>query len=560
MHEKRRNGRLRFVLEAAKSTMKTGSATASVTTSATSTSTAAHHSVNRTAIAVGTSLGVLALLALLLALWLLRRRQQRTSTGNTLTPFGGRPVRRRRFGKTKRGGEGLIGDKSGAWDVEEKDDLVSDDDEDSGMPQREFMMDEGFTTSEATYRSTKPSATGLGKASPFASNIASKIRQVSGRIASGSRQARFSMLEDEDREDLLWKGDEGSEDEGYEVHHVRERTEATSNIEGGSIEGLTSSRSGQSSAPARGVRKELPIPPSNRGTGSSPISPSYDNPFNEPLEAYYDTNIMSYVNGSVGSRPGPPKSSMNSRDSMTESMMADAVQVARKVSLTPAEASYVPLEREESWLKRVAGNGMTSFFRGNRQSAHQTEEGFLDPTTPPCLDSIREDESRVSSGMPSAFSNFGRSMTSVVSVATANSAFLDRYGQMNIVQREQTPTSQRSRTGGASNAELPPVPKREVLRPATPPRGPRPAPLRMPTHIDVGTGADRRPVKDIAASINRRGSAVQADDLPGSPLTQGDAVRSAESPARVDSALAGPRNATTYQAVPKGPYTNADNS
>jgi hypothetical protein len=437
---------------------------------------------------------------------------------------------------------------------------MSDDDEDRGMPQRGFVMDEGFTTSQPTYRSTKPSATGLGKASPFASNIASKIRQVSGRIASGPRQARFSMLEDEDREDLLWKSEEGSEDEGYEVHHVRERKEAISDNEGDIVEGSTSGLSGQSSAPAGNVQKELPIPPSNRRTGSPPMSPSYDNPFNEPLEAYYDTDIMSYVNGSVGSRPGPPKSSMNSRDSMTESMMADAVQVARRVSVTTAEASYVPLEREESWLKRVAGNGMTSFFRGNRQSVHQTEEGFLDPTTPPCLDSIREDESRVSSGMPSAFSNFGRSMTSIVSVATANSAFLDRYGQMNIVQREQTPTSQRSRIGDARNAELPPVPKREILRPATPPRGPRPAPLRMPTHIDVGTGANRRPVKDIAASINRRGSVVQADDLPGSPLAQGEPLASIESPARARSWLAGPRPATTYQAVPKAPYIIANDS
>jgi hypothetical protein len=178
-----------------------------------------------------------------------------------------------------------------------------------------------------------------------------------------------------------------------------------------------------------------------------------------------------------------------------------------------------------------------------------------DPTTPPCLDSIREDESRVSSGIPSAISNFGRSMTSIVSVATANSAFLDRYGQMNIVQREQTPTSQLSR----GDADLPPVPMREILRPSTPPRGPRPAPLRMPTHIDVGTGINRRPVKDIAASINRRGSAVQ-DALVGSPLAQGDGATSAESPARARSSLAGPRGTTTYQAVPKAPYLIANES
>jgi hypothetical protein len=433
-----------------------------------------------------------------------------------------------------------MADKSGAWDVDEKDDS---DDERQETYRRGYTADDGFTAGQP-YGTRKPSI-GLGKAS---SSIAQKIRQVSGRIASGPRQARFSMLEDEDREDLLWRDRQGSdEDEGYDGH-LQEASGSEGSL------GSMSNRSGGTLAAIRDVQKELPIPPSNRRTGSSPITPGYDNLFNEPLENYYDTNIQSYVNGSNSSRPGPPKSSMNSRESMTESMMADAVQVARKVSMTTAEASYVPLEREESWLKRVAGNGMASLFRG-KQTGRQLEEGFLDPTTPPCLDSIREDESRVSSGIPSAISNFGRSMTSIVSVATANSAFLDRYGQMNVVQREQTPTSQLSR----SDADLPLVPKREILRPATPPRGPRPAPLRMPTHIDVGTGTNRRPVKDIAASINRRGSAVQ-DALVGSPLAQGDAATSTESPARARSSLAGPRGTTTYQAVPKAPYLIANGS
>lgn len=532
---------------AGKTEAKTGTSTASSTTSTTSPPSSSHHSVDRTAIAVGTTLGVLALLMVLLGLWLLRRRRRRTAQGHTLAPFGGRPSRKRGFGGTRRG---LIADKSGAWDVDEKDDLVSDD-EDRGTVRPDFPVVDGSTG--PAYRSAKPSLTGLGKAS---SQIAQKIRQVSGRLASGTRQARFSMLEDEDREDLLWRDREGiDEDEGYEVRHAREALE--DRLSEGSSLGSTSSRSGETLAAIRNVQKRLPVPPSNSRTGSSPIASGYDNPFNAPLEDYYDTNRQAYVNGSTSSRPGLPKSSMNSRDSMTESMMADAVQVARKVSMTTAEASYVPLEREESWLKRVAGNGMASLFRGNRQTGRQMEEGFLDPTTPPCLDSIREDESRLSSGAQSPISNLGRSVTSDASVVTANSAFLDRYGQMNIVQREQTPTSQLSRSGPA-DADLPPVPKREILRPATPPRGPRPAPLRMPTHIDVGTGPNRRPVKDIAASINRRGSAVQ-EGLGGSPLAQGD-VNAAQSPARARSSLAGPRQTTTYQAVPKAPYIIANES
>jgi hypothetical protein len=240
-------------------------------------------------------------------------------------------------------------------------------------------------------------------------------------------------------------------------------------------------------------------------------------------------------------------------------MMAGAVQTATKVSVTTAEASYVPLKREETWLQRVAGNGVASLFRSKQGSIQRMDEGFFDPTTPPVLDSIREDDSRRSSDRPSVFGNFGHSVASVVSAATANSAFLERYGQMNVLQREST--------SGSEDVTLPSIPsRREILRPGTPPRGPRPAPLRMPTHIDVGSGPNRRPVKDIAASINRRGSVMHDDVLPGSPLAQGEGrtamVESpiSGSPLRTRSPLTGPRHAqTTYQAVPRAPFAIANN-
>lgn len=463
-----------------------------------------------------------------------------------------------------------------AWDASEKDDIFDEDDGEAVDYRRyrqSFEYEEGFTNSQRQYgqgsRDT-PTAIGLGK--PLVNNIAAKIRQVSNRITSIPKPRRIGMLEDEDREDLLWKGEEqGSDDEGYDIHHLGQDTAQSAHEDGEAYDTLGSRRSWPSPPQRVDTHKTLPPPPGSDHSGPSPVS-SFSNPVDESLGNYYDSGIMSYVqNGSTSSRPQPPQSGQNSRDSMTESMIAGAVQHARKVSVTTAEASYVPVGREESWLQRVAGNGVASLFKSKQGSVQRTDEGFLDPTTPPALEPIREDGSSRSSDNPSVFSNCGQSVASVVSAATSNSTFLERYGQTNILQREPISGSEVPRWGegrsSMGDVALPSVPsRRDVSRPATPPRGPRPAPLRMPTHIDVGSGSNRRPVKDIAASINRRGTAIHADVLPRSPLAQGDGrpktfdATLSESPARTGSSLSGPRHSQTiYQAAPRAPSAVTNN-
>lgn len=464
-----------------------------------------------------------------------------------------------------------------AWDASEKDDILDEDDGEAveyRQYRQSFGYEEGFTNSQRQYgQSSKDTSTAIGLGKPLVDNIATKIRQVSNRITSNPKPRRIGMLEDEDREDLLWKGEEqGSDDEGYDIHHLGQDT-AQNPFEDGEVYDTLGSRKSWPSPPHRvDTHKTLPPPPGSDHSGPSPVSSSFSNPVDESLGNYYDSGIMSYVqNGSISNRSLPPQSGQHSRDSMTESMMAGAVQHARKVSVTTAEASYVPMGREESWPQRVAGNGVASLFKSKQGSLQRTDEGFLDPTTPPALDSIRENGSSRSSDNPSVLGNFGQSLASVVSAATSNSTFLERYGQMNILQRESPTCSEvpRLEEGRSSmgDAALPSVPsRRDVSRPATPPRGPRPAPLRMPTHIDVGSGPSRRPVKDIAASINRRGIAMHDDVLPRSPLAHGDGqpeafiTTSSESAARDRSSLSGPRRTQTiFQAAPRAPFTVTNN-
>ncbi|KAJ9104935.1 hypothetical protein QFC19_003730 [Naganishia cerealis] len=566
--------------------------------------TASHGSAARhvTAIAVGCTLaGLTILLAAVIFLCLMRKRRRRAKRATLLTPFGGRPSART-WGRDDDGVH--TSDKlAGPWDASEKDDILGagdDDDNRVGFAEErkgyhsseEEEGDEGrFPAADVHYPTTRSGMSsaaaasrkvsgvfGLGKASAApvgGGTLAAKIRQVSGRIVSSSRpgtrgtmRTRFNMLEDEDREDLLWKGD---------VQTGEDEDSGSEEDDGGSDHRHRS-------------QKMLPTLPTQAGesriASPSPVSPSYNDPFDDPLHNYYDGSVVSYAGGSsLGSTPagGPTavkSTSANSRSSMTESMMGGvAVQVARRVSVTTAEASYLPLKRRESWLERVAGSGVASLFRGGRPpltpSSH-AEEGFLDPTTPPALDSIREDASSLahsSSGIPSAFmmSNFRRSMSSLVSAATANSAFLDRYGQMDIMQRDSSsgrgvPPCISESTNIARNAGLPAVPlKRDMHRPATPPRGPRPAPLRLPSHIDVGSGAARRPVKDIAASINRRGS-VQLDAVPVSNMTGAGTAHTPspymDSPSRrITSPPPDPRGVQTiYQAVSKAPLIVANHT
>lgn len=526
-------------------------------------------------IAVGCSLAGLALVIAGIIMFCCvrrKRRRAREKRGLLLTPFGGRPSSRQQARRED-------DDAHGPWSVQEKDvNSISDDEDDityAAEPKgyqfggdRDTNIHRSAGTSSAYAVSGKTSKfIGLGKpsSSPGAT-IAAKIRQVSDRIVSNSRRGarggRFSMLEDEDKEDLLWEGGEESE-EGVAEDNTSE--------------------SAHHSATSRyhdSQEKGLPTVPSKNG--GSPVdvavlSTTTDHdPFSDHLGEYYDSNIISYIDGnSLSRRPAAPtaKSSANSRDSMTESMLAapeGVQQVARRVSMRTAEASYLPIKRRDSWIQRVAGGSVASLFRAGKTSSTSLhpEQGFLDPTTPPILDSIREDaHSRTGSGF---LSNFGHSVSSFVSAATANTALLDRYNQMDIMQREASgsssyvPTHVSESAAIARNAGLPPVPmKRDMNRPVTPPRGPRPAPLRMPSHIDVGSGAARRPVKDIAASINRRGS-VPYDAVPMS-MTSGQTTHTEasymDSPSRsIASPPAGPRRQTIYQAVPKVPLVIANHS
>ncbi|KAJ9117615.1 hypothetical protein QFC22_004465 [Naganishia vaughanmartiniae] len=490
-----------------------------------------------------------------------KRRRARERRGMLLTPFGGRPSNRK---QSRRDGDD---DGDGPWSVQEKDGaLVSDDegDDDYAMERKGYYLGQdadahgsGIPSAYAVTRNPS-NLIGLGKpsASPVA-GIAAKIREVSGRIVSnsrpGGRGGRFSMLEDEDREDLLWKGEEEAEESDSAHDDGRSHTERQ--------------------------EKRLPIlPPVDGGSRDidlSPRTPTRADPFSDHLDEYYDSNMISYADGnSLSRKPAGPttKSSANSRDSMTESMLAASEgvqQVARRVSMKTAEASYLPIKRRDSWIQRMAGGSVASLFRGGKTSSTSLhpEQGFLDPTTPPALDSIREDAH--SRNASSFMSNFGYSVSSFVSAVTANTAMLDRYNQMDIIQRDASgsssyvPPQVSDSAVIARNAGLPPVPmKRDMNRPVTPPRGPRPAPLRLPSHIDVGSGAARRPVKDIAASINRRGSVLQ-DAIPLEP-TSGETMQAPsymDSPSRrLASSPAGPRRQTIYQAVPKVPLVIANNS
>ncbi|KAJ9092931.1 hypothetical protein QFC21_006643 [Naganishia friedmannii] len=549
------------------------STTGTMNTPPSSPATSARHNV--IGIAVGCSLaGIALVLGGIFIFCCIRRKKRKAREGRALllTPFGGRPSHRKRSRRVVNddGGEG-------PWNVPEKDDdLVFDDDggDDYTMERkgyhigededRDAQSDEGFSASGPVATKKTSTLVGLGKpsASPGA-GIAAKIRQVSDRIVSNSRRGgrggRFSMLEDEDKEDLLWKGEEGEEGVTEDSESVHENGSHHDDQQ----------------------EKGLPILPpkdrQSRGIKPSLVTPTRDDLFSDHLDEYYDSNIISYVDGnSLGRRPAGPttKSSANSRESMTESMLTagDAIQqVARRVSMKTAEASYLPVKRRDSWMQRVAGRSVASLFRVGKTSSTSLhpEQGFLDPTTPPVLDSIRED-SYSRTARNGFMSNFGNSVSSFVSAATTNTALLDRYNQMDIMQRDTSgsssyvPAHMSESATIARNAGLPPVPmKRDMNRPVTPPRGPRPAPLRLPSHIDIGSGAARRPVRDIAASINHRGS-VPNEAIPPSPseeVTTRPTASYMDSPSRrFTSPPAGPRRQTVYQAVPKVPLVIANHS
>lgn len=156
--------------------------------------------------------------------------------------------------------------------------------------------------------------------------------------------------------------------------------------------------------------------------------------------------------------------------------------------------------------------------------------------------------------LPHHHDRYHQSLTSVHTSVTADSEALARYSDMHIVQREFSASSATERgtlstptrgSSGTSDADQvvspenrqppepplktdspslsvpPPLPEKTIVRadsaeprleqtstttnvetslPATP-RGPRPAPSRHPTHIDM---SPRRNVRDMVASINKR--------------------------------------------------------
>lgn len=222
-------------------------------------------------------------------------------------------------------------------------------------------------------------------------------------------------------------------------------------------------------------------PPALPSRTASTYEDPFADPAEDPLETYAD--IAARVEGT--------------RVPSDSSSSVGHVQMARRVSMQ----HETPVERRASILERFTSSA-SSFFRS---SPPPVRDDFLDPTPPPALP--RWDESNLS-------------------LASNATALLERYARMDIVQRDDD--------GPASE---PPSPTK--VRPEELPRGPRPAPVRY------NPLAPRRPVKEIAASINRRGL-----DRHSVHVGPSSSLQAAEAQESVRGAR-GRRPSTMYEAQPR---------
>lgn len=529
----------------------------------------------KAAIALGTVFGCFGLIGLALLAWIIRRRRQgkKVPSGFLLKPFGGRPAggSRRAYAISGEGAQGLMDDH--VWDGSEKvfTPIKRESRQSDWSPP---VPAKSYTASANPYSPGHPA---------LLTNLMGKLRNVSGRAAP-----RFDILADEDRSDI-WKApreievigheretsgrtsqtnhSQSMESEEFRIHHPAIPSSSTGDSDH-AVEGVltTPVTAGMSQARRRVSGKTLPETPLR-------------DPFEDPIENYYDTGIMDFVDGRSVDQSS---SSFNSRDSVRNSVGTAAIETATKLELSSTTATLLPLKRNESLMRRLAGAG-ASFFGASRASrtSYTEMEGFLDPTPPPGLDPIAEgagsrqsasgSTQRDVTAPPEPYRN--QSYTSIETSATATSDLLANYGNMQIIQRERTASS-RQPSATMEEADLGDVFMAQAtdiaaIRPSTPrrsssprprevatPKGPRAAPLRHPTHIDL---TPRRTVKDLAASINRRDFAVDAPVLPTpSPLQASTAAFAAtapvmHSPYRGLGGAKGPRRPTTmYEVASRG--------
>ena len=532
---------------------------------------------NKTAIALGTVFGCFGLIGLAALVWLIRRKRQGkiiSTKGFILKPWGGRPDRgaRRAYPIMGEGAQSLMEDH--VWDGTEK--MFTPVKSSRGAmaystPTGSSVPGKGYTASANPYSPGHPA---------LLTNFMDRLRNVSGRGAP-----RFDILADEDRSDV-WvaprnvvqhekessgrstQTDQGQsmESEEFRIHHPAIPSNSTQEA----------SEEGGLATPVAATASQARRRVSGKVLPSTPLR----DPFEDPIENYYDAGIIDYADGVSADHSS---SSFTSRESARNSVSTAAIQTAVKVDFSNSPATYLPLKRNSSLISRLAGAG-ASFFNSSRASrASITEtDGFLDPTPPPGLDPIAESTSAPSSWnscntQPEPYRN--QSYTSIETSATATSDMLANYGNMQVIQRERTASSRRQ---SLSNGEAdlgdvfmarleetaPPIPstppRANSPRPREhiTPKGPRTAPPRHPTHIDL---TPRRTVRDLADSINRRDFAIETPVLPTpSPLQATPASFVAappvmHSPYRGLGGPRGPRRPTTsYEVAARGPLTVAN--
>jgi hypothetical protein len=168
-----------------------------------------------------------------------------------------------------------------------------------------------------------------------------------------------------------------------------------------------------------------------------------------------------------------------------------------------------------------------------------------------------------------------QSYTSIETSATATSDLLANYGNMQVIQRERTASSRRP-SASVDEADLadvfmetaPIVPAKPTRsqsprpRETTTPKGPRTAPPRHPTHIDMNP---RRTVRDLADSINRRDFATETQVLPTPSPLQATTASFVSPPPVMHSpyrGLGGPRGprrpTTVYEVAARAPLKVAN--
>lgn len=340
---------------------------------------------------LGTLLGLLAILAALLILWLCRRRRRRHETRAALWNFRPHGGRRAMLGRW------TVGRRQGASE--------------RLLPTRTFVddaFDEKYETENLGewYEKQAPPPQEIVRSD--ARRLDMLAREDESLVNLHARKASFATLAQDDS----W--------------HSRQDSEST--------------------APHRHGPRPPALPSRAASTYDDPFAdPATTAPAEDPLDTYAE--IVARVEGTRVPSDG--------------SSSIGHIHMARRVSMQQA----TPVERRASILQRFTSSA-SSFFRSSTPPTHN-ERGFLDPTPPPALP--RYDESNLS-------------------LASNTTALLERYSCMDIIQRDDDPPAP---------ASAPPSPTK--LRPEELPRGPRPAPMRY------NPLAPRRPVKEIAASINRRG-------------------------------------------------------